>query len=96
MIVLVPHVVRQPDISAGIFAIAVGNAQAVKLSYAPKASRYDQRALPPPPPCCKATLRRPGTAMPSGSRSSGNDAPPAYPRPAASARAASPGPRLRH
>jgi general secretion pathway protein D len=39
MIVIVPHIVRSPDITAGnLRGIAVGNQQSIHLSYAPKAT----------------------------------------------------------
>ncbi|HTQ52828.1 MAG TPA: cohesin domain-containing protein, partial [Bryobacteraceae bacterium] len=62
MIVLIPHIVRQPDLGPGnLRGIAVGNQTAIKLNYAPKESDMVSATE------AAATIRgtKPAAAMPS-------------------------------
>ena len=96
MIVLVPHIVRQPDIGpSNLRGIAVGNQSAIKLNYAPRpsdvvsgaqaaAALQSSGAKPPAP----AAAMPPVTASPATAPSAG---PPAT-TPPATAPAIPPGP----
>jgi general secretion pathway protein D len=71
MIVLVPHIIRQPDLTTGnLRGIAVGNQQSIKLSYAPKPSD-----LVSGPAAAAATLGNPSapaaSAMPPANPAGG-------------------------
>jgi general secretion pathway protein D len=74
LVVLVPHIVRSPDISeVNLRGVAAGNDQSVKLSYAPRRPAQAP-AQPPATPAVKPPAAAPEAAKPPA---------PAEPKPAA-------------
>ncbi len=70
MIALIPHIVRRPEITAeDLKGIAVGNAQTVKLNYAPRTTEVIQPKPPAGTPAAPATQSpspaAPGTVPPT-------------------------------
>jgi general secretion pathway protein D len=74
MIVLIPHVIRRPEITAeNLRAIAVGNFATVKVNYAPKPVEHEAAkpgaegaaALPAPPATAPPATAPPATAPPA-------------------------------
>jgi general secretion pathway protein D len=89
MIVLIPHVIRRPEITPeNLRAIAVGNFATVKVNYAPKPVEPSAAAPPgpggtPAPPATAPPATAPPATAPPGP--GGTPAPPATAPPAATA-----------
>jgi general secretion pathway protein D len=80
MIVLIPHVIRRPDITPeNLRAIAVGNFATVKVSYAPKPAAPAAAAPPAaaPPATAPPTTAPPTTVLPMPAIAPPATAPPA-------------------
>jgi general secretion pathway protein D len=91
MIALIPHIVRRPDFSASdLRDVAVGNAQTVKLNYAPRPSETPARPATPggagTPPAATASVTpaptNPLILPPGGGNNPPATAPPATAPPA--------------
>ncbi len=80
MIVLIPHVIRRPDITPeNLRAIAVGNFATVKVNYAPKPAEPGPGGTPAPPVTAPPATAPPG---PGGTPAPPATAPPATAPPA--------------
>jgi general secretion pathway protein D len=82
MIVLVPHILRRPEITTeNIRPIAVGNATVIQLHHAPKGSEAtveaDNTPAAPAPPAAQAAPPAALPAAPAGTQPAGPAAPPA-------------------
>jgi general secretion pathway protein D len=63
MIALIPHIVRRPDIEPeNLKGVAVGNAQTVKLNYAPRTTEFIEPKLPAGTPAAPAGQAPPPAA----------------------------------